>query len=43
MACKDCVKNKTCKGAIDSDRKGIKLIIAIAKKNNKECSVYKWG
>ena len=42
MVCKDCVKNKTCKGAIDNDKQSIRLIIKIAEKNNKECSVYKW-
>lgn len=42
MACKECTKNKVCRGATDSDKKSIKLIIAIAKKNNKECPIYKW-
>lgn len=40
--CKDCVKNKICKGFIDADKKSIKLIIKIAEKNNRECPVYKW-
>lgn len=40
--CKNCINNKVCKGAIDADKESIKLIIKIAKKNNKKCSVYKW-
>lgn len=42
MACKECIKNKICKGAMDKDRESIKLIIEIALKNSKECPVYKW-
>lgn len=42
MTCKECPHNKICKGAIDADKKSIKLIIKIAEKNGKECPVYKW-
>lgn len=42
MTCEECKNNKICDGAADSNKKAIKLIIAIAKENGKECPVYKW-
>lgn len=42
MACKECKNNKICNGAIDKYKESIRLIIAIAKKNNRECPIYKW-